>query len=143
MPLLLVFVIFIFEKFSTFPLFITFIEPIIFHERLKMKSIVKSLKKNSEIVGWSNNLKIPKAIFSKGLIHSAQNKNTRIDQYQKNRFFCRKTIEKAVFKVEIHTDFNFYVCFLAALSVSGVPLYADEIWDHDFCILMTQPLCFI
>ena len=29
--------------FSTFPLFITFIEPVIFHERLKMKSIVNAV----------------------------------------------------------------------------------------------------
>ncbi len=35
-------------------------------------------------------------------------------------------IEKAVFLVEILTDFNFYVCFLVALLPSGVPLYADE-----------------
>ena len=35
-------------------------------------------------------------------------------------------MEKAVFKVEILADFNFYVCFLAALLLSGVPLYADE-----------------
>jgi hypothetical protein len=35
-------------------------------------------------------------------------------------------MEKAVFKVEILADFNFYVCFLAAFFVSDVPLYADE-----------------
>ena len=35
-------------------------------------------------------------------------------------------MEKAVFKVEILADFNFYVCFLVALLLSGVPLYADE-----------------
>ena len=35
-------------------------------------------------------------------------------------------MEKAVFKVEILADFNFYVCFLAAFAASGVPLYADE-----------------
>ena len=35
-------------------------------------------------------------------------------------------MEKAVFWVEILADFNFYVCFLAALLLSSVPLYADE-----------------
>ena len=29
--------------FTTFPLFITFIEPIVFHEKLKMKSIIRAL----------------------------------------------------------------------------------------------------
>jgi hypothetical protein len=35
-------------------------------------------------------------------------------------------MEKAFFSVEILTDFNFYVRFLAAFLPSGVPLYADE-----------------
>ena len=35
-------------------------------------------------------------------------------------------IVKAVFLVEILTNFNFYVCFLAAFLLSDVPLYADE-----------------
>ena len=60
----------------------------------------------------------------KRLIHSAQNKNTR--NKLKIPLYYRKIDSKAVFEVEILADFNFYVCFLAALSVSGVPLYADE-----------------
>ena len=35
-------------------------------------------------------------------------------------------MDKAVFNVEILTDLNFYVCFLAALLPSAVPLYGDE-----------------
>ena len=35
-------------------------------------------------------------------------------------------MEKAVFKVEILADFDFYLCFLAALWLSTVYLYADE-----------------
>ncbi len=61
-----------------------------------------------------------------GLIHSAQNKNTRNNSIKENRFCYRKLVVKAVFKVEILANFNFYVCFLAALGLSAVPLYGDE-----------------
>jgi hypothetical protein len=35
-------------------------------------------------------------------------------------------MKKAFFSVEILTDFNFNVRFLAVFLPSGVPLYADE-----------------
>ena len=62
-----------------------------------------------------------------GLAHLAQNKNTRQENKQENRFCYQKLVVKAVFKVEILTNFNFYVYFLAALGLSAVPLYGDEI----------------
>ena len=61
-----------------------------------------------------------------GLIHLAQNKNTRVKQKKKEPLFLSKMIEKAVFKVEILADFHFYVCFLAAIPPSAVLLYGDD-----------------
>ena len=56
---------------------------------------------------------------------SAEQKHTN-KLTKKRPLFLLKMTEKAVFNVEILTDFYFYVCFLAALLPSGVPLYADE-----------------
>ena len=56
---------------------------------------------------------------------SAEQKHTSKIREKRTAFFVEK-IEKAVFKVEILTDFIFYVCFLAALPPSAVPLYGDD-----------------
>ena len=56
---------------------------------------------------------------------SAEQKRTNHFKKEKTAF-SSNMMEKAVFSVEILTDFDFYVRFLAALFPSGVPLYADE-----------------
>ena len=50
---------------------------------------------------------------------------------KKNRFCYPNLVVKAVFKVEILTNFNFYVYFLAALGLSDVRRRDP---DHGFCI---------
>ena len=49
---------------------------------------------------------------------SAEQKHTSKIREKRTAFSVEK-IEKAVFKVEILTDFIFYVCFLAALNESA------------------------
>jgi len=56
---------------------------------------------------------------------SAEQKHTNINKIRMPLCY-RKIDSKAVFCVEILANFNFYMCFLAALWLSGVPLYADE-----------------
>ncbi|MBQ9773156.1 MAG: hypothetical protein IJW30_00655 [Clostridia bacterium] len=57
-----------------------------------------------------------------GLIHSAQNKNTRQKTKKKTAFAIKKMVVKAVFKVEILANFNFYGYFLAALGLSAIAI---------------------
>ena len=60
------------------------------------------------------------------LSHSAQNKITRNTYNKKCRFVIENIDSKAAFLVEILTNFNFNVCFLAAFWLSAVLLYGDE-----------------
>ena len=66
---------------------------------------------------------------NKGLRHLAQNKSTQNKIKQKTALTAKASIVKAVFLWEFSRKslkFHFYVCFLAALLPSGIPLYADE-----------------
>ena len=64
----------------------------------------------------------------KGLLHLAQNKNTKNKTNKKTAFAIRKSIVKAVFSIVFRDEalkIHFYVCFLVAFLVSAVPLYDD------------------
>jgi hypothetical protein len=65
---------------------------------------------------------------NEGLLHLAQNKNTR-NYKSKTAFAILIWVARAVFCRIFRDDalkIHFYVCFLAAFFASGVPLYADE-----------------
>jgi TRAP-type mannitol/chloroaromatic compound transport system permease small subunit len=56
---------------------------------------------------------------------SAEQKHTKANNI-KTPLYYQKFDSKAVLFVEILANFIFYVCFLAAICLSAVPLYVDE-----------------
>ena len=56
---------------------------------------------------------------------STEQKHTKINNI-KTPLYYQKFDSKAVLFVEILANFIFYVCFLAAICLSAVPLYVDE-----------------
>jgi hypothetical protein len=56
----------------------------------------------------------------------AEQKHTKIS-HKKEPLLLSENDSKSGFSVEILTNFNFNVYFLAAFSTSAVPLYGDEV----------------
>ncbi len=57
----------------------------------------------------------------------------------KKRIFESDKLQKSIFKVEILTNFNYFVCFLAAFWRSAVPLYGDDRQSRLLHLTATAP----
>ena len=81
--------------FSTFPLFITFIEPVVFHERLKLKSIIRAL-----IVLIGVTITIPEFSLNNqttvGIIWGMISSFTYAIATMANRYFSKKYTSRTV-----------------------------------------------